>query len=221
MAKQLTFDWPNGVALGADDFFVSESNAHAYEMIMDPASWPMRKLVLVGAPWAGKKHLSRIFAAQTDASVHAAVELPDPPKPGAHIVIEEMQQLATFDQEKMFHLHNHLQNTGGTLLMTATQPPSRWDIALPDLASRMQGTSVVTIHAPDDALLQALVMKLFADRQINPAPQLITYLSTRIERSYDAAWEIVDRLDRASLEEGRPITRALAARLLDNAPNDG
>ena len=106
---------------------------------------------------------------------------------------------------------------GGLLLLTSDQPPSRWSIALPDLASRMQATTVVQIHNPDDALLSALLMKLFADRQINPQPALVQYLATRIERSFSAAADIVDRLDTAALAQRRKINKALAAELLDNA----
>ena len=79
----------------------------------------------------------------------------------------------------------------------------------------MQATTAITISDPDDALLAALIMKLFADRQMRPAPALIAYLSRRIERSFFAARDIVEMLDEVSLREGVPITRALAARLLD------
>jgi chromosomal replication initiation ATPase DnaA len=116
----------------------------------------------------------------------------------------------------MFHLHNHLRNTGGTLLMTAQSAPTRWNIALPDLASRMQATTITQIDNPDDALLSALIMKLFADRQIMPKPALVQYLTPRIERSVAAAADIVARLDEAALANGRKINQALAAELLDN-----
>jgi chromosomal replication initiation ATPase DnaA len=116
----------------------------------------------------------------------------------------------------MFHLHNYLRNTGGTLLMTADTPPNRWQVTLPDLASRMQATHIGQIASPDDALLSALIMKLFADRQIMPKPELVTYLTTRIERSFAAAAEIVARLDAAALAQGRKINTALARDLLDN-----
>ncbi|MEO0904939.1 MAG: chromosomal replication initiator DnaA, partial [Pseudomonadota bacterium] len=105
---------------------------------------------------------------------------------------------------------------GGLLLLTSALPPSRWSIALPDLASRMQATTVVHIQNPDDALLSALIMKLFADRQINPQPDLVQYLAKRIERSFAAAADIVARLDSAALAQGRKINKALVAELLDN-----
>lgn len=221
MAEQLTFDWPNGIALGAEDLFVSTSNAVAYGMLETPENWPQRKLVITGPAGAGKTHLARIFATQQGALVASADALPPLPADGAAVVIEDMDSLPQDAEEQMFHLHNHLHNTGGTLLMTARTAPSRWGVALPDLASRMTATTVAPIEAPDDTLMQALFMKLFADRQINPQPQLIAYLATRSERSFDAVAAMVEKLDRTALEQGRPISRALARRLLDKDTASG
>ena len=217
MSNQLSFDWPTGVALGPDDFFVSAANAQAYEMINTPAVWPDGKLVLLGPPGAGKSHLARIFAEQTGGLIVAANAMaPDFQTDAETIIIEDMGKLPQTAEEAMFHLHNHLRNTGATLLMTAAIPPNRWPVALPDLASRMQATNTVKIESPDDALLSALIMKLFADRQIMPKPDLVTYLAPRIERSFVAAADIVARLDAAALAQGRKINTRLARELLDN-----
>ena len=216
MPQQLTFDWPNGVALGADDFYISQPNAQAYAMLNAPDTWPERKLVIVGPTGCGKSHLARIAERQMGGVIHDSCNLPDLPAPNAVLIIEAMHNLPASAQEHMFHLHNHLRSTNGTLLMTATTAPSRWPLTLPDLASRMQATTVVKITEPDDALLQALLMKLFADRQINPGPKLIPYLAKRIERSFDAADSIVSRLDKVALEQSAPISVKLAAQLLDN-----
>ncbi|MDX8353714.1 DnaA ATPase domain-containing protein [Cognatiyoonia sp. IB215182] len=217
MADQLSFDWPTGVALGADDFFVSDANAQAYAMVQAPKAWPDGKLVIVGPKCCGKSHLAGIFAEAHHALVQDAATLPaDFQTDRQAVVVEDMETLPKASEEAMFHLHNHLRNHGGTLLLTAQIPPARWPIALPDLASRMQATNVVNIENPDDALLSALLMKLFADRQIVPKPSLITYLTARIERSFTAAADIVARLDDAALTEGHKINRALARHLLDN-----
>lgn len=216
MADQLSFDWPTGVALGPDDFFVSEANAQAFAMIAAPETWPERKLVLTGQYGAGKSHLAGIFASQNDAAiVNASAMSAGYQTDRRAVVIEDMETLHRASEETVFHLHNNLRARGGTLLMTSTMAPTRWQISLPDLASRMQGTSVVEIANPDDALLTALIMKLFADRQINPGPALVTYLAARIERSFAAAADIVDRLDAAALAQGRKLNKALAADLLD------
>lgn len=218
MADQLAFDWPTGVALGPDDFFVSEANARAYAMIGSPEAWPERKLALIGPEGSGKSHLARVFQAQSDALLVAADSMAaDFQTDASTVIIEDMETLPQSAEEAVFHLHNNLRNAGGALLLTSGQPPSRWPIALPDLASRMQATTVAQIDNPDDALLSALIMKHFADRQINPQPALVQYLSTRIERSFAAAAAFVERLDAAALAQRRKINIALAAELLDNA----
>ncbi|EKD60761.1 MAG: chromosomal replication initiator, DnaA, partial [uncultured bacterium] len=96
-------------------------------------------------------------------------------------------------------------------------PPRDWGVRLPDLLSRLQAASIAQLHAPDDALLSAVLIKLFADRQIAVPPNLIPYLVQRMDRSFAAAHDLVATLDAHALQRGRPVTRALAAELLDFA----
>ena len=217
MADQLAFDWPTGVARGPDDFFVSDANAQACAMIAAPETWPDGKLALIGPSGSGKSHLAGIFRSARAAETIAAADM----SPGFRtdapaVIVEDVERLARGAEEALFHLHNNLRSNAGLLLMTSDRPPARWPIALPDLASRMQATTVIAIADPDDALLAALIMKLFADRQISPTPSLVRYLVPRVERSYAAAAKIVATLDAASLAQGRKINTALAADLLDN-----
>jgi chromosomal replication initiation ATPase DnaA len=219
MNTQLTFDWPVGVALGADDFFVSDANAQAYAMVGTPTNWPERKLIVTGPTGSGKSHLCRVAQGQLNATIYHATALPAD-LPEWSIIIEDIDQLPSTDQEAMFHLYNHLRHSGRYLMMTAQTAPRDWGLTLLDLKSRMQGTTLATIDDPDDALLSALIMKLMADRQIMPPPALVAYLVPRIERSFSAAADIVARLDAQSLAQGRPVGRALAASLLDNMDQD-
>ena len=220
MARQLAFDLPLREARGRGDFFVSASNATALAAIDAWRDWPGRKLVVTGPPGAGKSHLAQLWADQAGAVVLTPEALPgtDPGAlAGRNLAIEDADRLAGDPEAEAaaFHVHNLVLAEGGALLVTATTAPSRWGLTLPDLASRMEGTPVVAIEPPDEALLAAVLVKLFADRQIEPPETLIRYLVARIERSFAAAREIVAVLDRTALAEGKPIGRDLARQVLD------
>ncbi|MGH1577544.1 HdaA/DnaA family protein [Planktotalea sp.] len=222
MSQQLSFDLPMRTALGRDDFFVSPSNALAVSLIDTPESWTNNKLVLVGPEGSGKTHIAHVWAAQSGATIVPALELNEDMVPSllrSPVTVEDADQIAgNRDLETtLFHLHNLAQAEGQPLLITARKPPQRWAISLPDLASRLQALQIAQIEAPDDTLLTVLLMKLFADRQLNPAPDVIPFLAKRIERSFTAAQSIVSALDKASLEQGRPLTRAFASATLDKA----
>jgi chromosomal replication initiation ATPase DnaA len=118
-----------------------------------------------------------------------------------------------FSESAMFHLLNHARQSGGHILFTAQSwPPSR--MVLPDLASRFNALTVAAILPPDDALLRAVLVKLFKDRQIGVDEALISYLVTRMPRSLDVARLLVARIDAAALEQGVEVTRVFAGRVL-------
>ena len=114
------------------------------------------------------------------------------------------------DEQGLFHLINAVRSAGTQLLLTARRFPAAWGVKLPDLASRLRAATTVEIGEPDDLLLAGVITKLFADRQIEVEPHVVQYLVRRIERSLSTAIRVVDRLDRAALEQKSRITRALA-----------
>ena len=115
------------------------------------------------------------------------------------------------DEHGLFHLINAVRGAETQLLLTSRRFPSAWGVALPDLASRLKAAATVEILEPDDLLLAAVITKLFADRQVEVEPHVVQFLVRRIERSLSTAIDVVDRLDRAALEQKTRITRALAA----------
>jgi chromosomal replication initiation ATPase DnaA len=100
------------------------------------------------------------------------------------------------------------------MLMTASAAPSGWVLKVADLASRLRAVPAVELGPPDDTLLRAVLVKLFADRQLAVDESLLSYLVKRIDRSFAGARAAVERLDREALRLRRPITRALAAETL-------
>jgi chromosomal replication initiation ATPase DnaA len=224
MARQLTFDLPVRPALGREDFFVSPANALALAALDNPANWPQGKIVLVGPEGAGKSHLVQVWASAQGATVIAARSLTadNPPRIGKAVVIEDADQIAgdLAVETTLFHLHNMVMEHGGRLLFTSMTSPSHWPLVLPDLASRMQATATAILQPPDDALLAAVLVKLFADRQLSVSPALIPWLVNRMDRSFAAAQRLVAVLDMRALAQGGAVTRTMAAEVLDSWPTD-
>lgn len=220
MPQQLTFHLPVRTALGRGDFFVSPANSTALALVEGTRHWPEGKLMLTGPAGAGKSHLAAVWAATTGAATMPATDLADADiaqvaATGA-LVIEDADHIGADPngQVALFHLHNLILAQGGRLLLTASTPPGHWGLTLPDLLSRMVATALARIEAPDDALLSAVILKLFTDRQVQVTPALVAYLVGRIDRSFAAANATVAALDARALALGRPVNRVLAAELL-------
>ena len=225
MPEQLGFDLPGITALERADFLVAPSNAVAVALIEAWQDWSPRKLVVCGPEGSGKTHLTHVWANMCGARILPAKSLAEvdvPEVSRGDVAVEDVSDIANdpVTQTALFHLHNLVLAEGNALLMTGVGEPKHWGLTLPDLASRVEGTQTAVMHSPDDALLAAVIAKLLADRQLTPRPDLIPYLVSRIDRSFAAARDIVARLDAASLALKRPVTRALAAALLDNRQNN-
>jgi chromosomal replication initiation ATPase DnaA len=217
VTRQLAFDLPGQEALTRADFFVSPSNALALQTVETWQDWPGGKLLLVGPAGSGKTHLAHVWAALSGAPILPAETLAKTdlaPLAGRAVVVENADRIGPAEAQ-LFHLHN-LVTTGGALLLTARTPPRDWGLKLADLTSRMQATPIAPLNAPDDALLAAVLVKLFADRQVTVPANLIPYLISRMPRSISAARRLVAGLDAHALATARPITRALAVQLSDD-----
>ena len=216
MPRQLALALPHAENFSREDFLIGAPNAAALAVVERWPDWPGRAVILVGPEGAGKSHLAAIWAEIAGARRVAARALGETNLLGAlatgALVIEDAP--AQLDERALFHLLNLMREEEAFLLITARTTPGDWNVALPDLASRLRAIPSVALTAPDDALLHALLVKLFADRQLAVDENLVRYLVTRIERSFAAAKAAVEALDREALRLKRPVTRALAAEFL-------
>lgn len=207
-------------ALTRADFMVGGANRAALAAIEAWPDWPGPVLLLTGPAGSGKTHLVEIWRAASGAAVIAGPALTDADAesfpPGGALAVEDIDRAAGRERT-LFHLLNRARESGGSLLLTARDRAASLALPLADLASRLRAAHLAALAAPDEDLLARLLAKLFADRQVSVDPALIAYLLPRMERSFDAARAIVERLDAAALSAGRPITRQLARPVLEAA----
>jgi chromosomal replication initiation ATPase DnaA len=221
--RQLSFGLTLPVSYAREDFLVVPGNEAALAWIDRWPDWPSQALVLYGNAGSGKTHLSQVWAVQAGARIAAPNELH-----AQAVDALARQPLALDDADRisdpvaLFHLINLMRERGHGLLLTGSVAPSRWAFELPDLMSRLKAMPAQEIAAPDDTLLVAMLVKLFADRQLAVSEDVVKYLGTRIERSCHAARSWVAALDAASLAENRAVTVALVRKLMEEgaAPGD-
>jgi chromosomal replication initiation ATPase DnaA len=215
--RQLAFDLPVDSRHGVEDFLIGPSNEAAYGLVEAWPQWPDAWLRLIGPEGAGKTHLAAIWAKAAHAWTVGVAEVTAASVPhlvsGGALVVEDCDQ-GVADEPALFHLMNAIKAKGGFLLLTARTAPDQWGLKVPDLLSRLRLAPHATIEPPDDALLRAVLVKLFIDRQLIVDAGIIEMLAQRMERSFAAARKLVDALDRLSLERGRRVTRPLATEAL-------
>jgi chromosomal replication initiation ATPase DnaA len=219
--KQLAFDLPVDPRYGHEDFLVSPSNERAYGLIELWPDWPDRVLHLTGPKGSGKSHLASIWATNAHAWTIDVFEVSGDRVPhlvsNGALVVEDADR-GERDEAALFHLLNLSRERGAYLLLTGAAPVDAWGIRTPDLLSRLRLAPTVSLDPPDDALLKAVLVKLFVDRQLVVDTSVVDYLALRLERSLARAAETVMALDREALSRGRRITRAMAAAILGQMP---
>ncbi len=222
-SPQLTLDFQHRPALGLEDFFVSNSNRAAIELIDQWPNWPGPCMFLQGPVGSGKSHLAHVWQMASGAKFLKAVDFTSDDLTSANqassddqlpsMVVEDLDE-GIRDEHALFHLINLAKEKEFHLLFTSVAGPGQINIELPDLRSRIRALAVVSINAPDDMLLRFMLLKQFEDRQLEVTPQLIEYILPRMERSFEGVGLAVEMIDKAALANGRKLTRQFVGEIL-------
>jgi chromosomal replication initiation ATPase DnaA len=215
--RQLTFRWPHSPSFAREDFLPAPSNRDAVSAIDIWPNWAGRMLVLVGPEGAGKSHLGSIWARRAGAltlhgetfdarSIEACAR--------ANAVLIDDADRTTQAEALFFHLINTALQHHVWLLLTSRAAPDAWGLQIPDLLSRLRLAPLAKLASPDVELTEAVLFKLFSDRQLHVEPHVVAYIALRIERSLAVARELVAALDHEALRQGRRVTRAMASNAL-------
>jgi len=219
--RQLPLALEAAAPFSVDNYILSPANRSAFEMLESWPRWPAPVTVLIGGPKSGKSHLAAVWAAQSYAQECAKDRLDKAAElaaSGAPILLEDVDS-GGYDETQLFHLINTVRQAWGeqnqaALLMTARSRPAVWSIHLADLASRLRAANLIELGEADDSLRQAVLAKLFADKQLRVEPELMRFILNRSERSLAQLSTLVERLDNLALERKTRINRALAAEVL-------
>lgn len=219
--RQLPLPFSYQPHYAAADLFAAPCNEAALAWLRRMADWPQRRLALWGAEGCGKTHLLHVWAGRSGALFLSG------PMLGGPMLAEQAappdRPLAIDDADgapprPLLHVLNAAAEAGQPVLLSSRTPPARWPVALPDLASRLRSTAAVEIGGPDEQLLRSMLARLISDRQLTVPESVQDWLLARLPRTTAALRIVAERLDRAALAAGRPITRAIAAAVLTGLP---
>jgi chromosomal replication initiation ATPase DnaA len=220
-AGQLAFEFDHRPSLLGEDFLVAPCNAEAIGWIDRWPDWPAPALAIWGPSGCGKTHLVRVWQARSGAheiGLDRLIETSPVALLDANVLCAvEDAGAALADPEAslaFLHLFNLVAAAKGHMMLTAETPPARWAIELADLSSRLAAIPAVEVKAPDDGLIAALLVKLFADRQLGVGADVVAYMVARMERSFGAARSLVAAIDRAALSKRRNVTVPLVGEVM-------
>ena len=190
-----------------DDFYVSKSNKHIFDLLNEWPRWEKNFLNISGKRLSGKSHLVSIFLNKFNGIKFKAKFFNNDSlkqiKLHQNIVVEDLDK--EIDEKLFYTLFNIIDQDNKYLIVTTIDPIVNLKFQLDDLNSRSKNFLLQNIEKPDDELIFALLLKNLSDRQISLGTKLIDYIIKKIDRSYDKIFDFIYKIDEISLKKKKPI----------------
>lgn len=226
-AQQIPLDLEMRPAHGREYFLLGPSNKDAVNWIDMWPNWPAPVLFITGPAACGKSHLAAVWRDKAQAGIVKPDTLTASSAEDiaalAHNLVIDGIDLWLGDrcaETTLFHLYNIFKEEQRSLLITSRMNPTQSEFAIADLASRFRAAPLAMIKAPDDLLLGSILIKMFSDRQLNASNDVIRYILPRMERSFSAARDIVENVDKTALAQKRPISVPLVREVMAKMQQD-
>ena len=211
--KQLLLDFPRQTKFDAADFMPMSCNADALKAIETNLTNGTGGLYIYGPEGCGKSHLLHLAAGRLNVEVFTPDTLPSDPTTLTCAVVDMVDEATPDQQEKLFHLYNHLMSGRGLLILAGRHAADQLK-GLPDLTSRLKTLQHIKMQLPDSPQLELLLVKFAADHRLQIDAAVVRYLLSRAERSPRKLEGLVAKLDEASLTEKRAVTIPLVKQVV-------
>ena len=189
------------------DFFISNSNKHIFNLLDAWPKWEKNFLNIIGEKFSGKTHIINIFLEKFKGIKISSKKLDNEflkkIKIYQNIILEDLDEAV--DENLLFTFLNIIDQDNKYLIITTKKPVSNMEFKLKDLKSRSSNFLLLNIEKPDDELIFALILKNLSDRQISIEKKLIDYVIKRIDRSYSKIFDFIYKIDEISLKKKKSI----------------
>ena len=216
--RQQLFNFEFNKSFNTNDFFVSESNFYAYNLLLSWPNWEKKIINIHGERYSGKTHLIEIFLEKNKGLIIDINKLKnydlEKLRFNQNIIIDNISE--KLDESLFYSLIDTIEKYNKFLILTSNKSINDLNIKLKDLKSRLKNCLFAEIQSPDDILIQALITKNLADYQITLDSKLIDYISKRITRSYSKIREFVCTIDEISLKKKKPINMKIIKEILED-----
>ena len=215
--RQQLLDFEFNKSLNKNDFFVSESNFYAYNLLLSWPNWEKKIINIYGEQYSGKTHLIEIFLEKNNGLIVDLKKLKnydlDELRFNENIIVDNISH--EIDENLFYSFIDTIEKYNKFLILTSNKPLNDLNLKLNDLKSRLKNCLFAEIQKPDDILIKALITKNLADYQITIDSKLIDFISKKITRSYSKIREFVCTIDEISLKKKKPINMKIIKEILE------